>query len=143
MPSGAPGKAGSQFDLTNKFHSQGLAAGGSAVLDAINRGKVHLAKFILDAGEQDVVNTRDFKGKTPLIRACYIKVKANCISIRLIVASIYITISLKSKPLEKGKDDDVYLKLIIIYTLHCKNSPFFDGVHLKIKFLGIIYQFSP
>lgn len=43
-------------------------------MDAINKGKIHLAKFILDAGEYDIVNTRDFKGKTPLIRACYIKV---------------------------------------------------------------------
>ena len=66
-----------QFQVTNPYHSQGLAAGGSALLDAINRGKVHLAKFILDAGECDVVNTRDFKGKTPLIRACYIKVCLN------------------------------------------------------------------
>ena len=65
----------SQFEVKNKYHSQGIAAGGSALLDAVNRGKVHLAKFILDAaGEDDVVNTRDFKGKTPLIRACYIRV---------------------------------------------------------------------
>ena len=63
-----------QFEVNNPYHSQGLAAGGSALLDAINRGKVHLAKFILDAGESNVVNTRDFKGKTSLIRACYIKV---------------------------------------------------------------------
>jgi len=63
-----------QFQVTNPYHSQGIAAGGSALLDAINKGKVHLAKFILDAGECDTVNTRDFKGKTPLIRACYIKV---------------------------------------------------------------------
>ena len=75
MPIGVTqSKVGTQFDLSNRYHSQGLAAGGSALLDAINRGKVHLAKFILDAGESDVVNTRDFKGKTPLIRACYIKV---------------------------------------------------------------------
>ena len=68
----------SQFEVKNKYHSQGLAAGGSALLDAVNRGKVHLAKFILDAaGEDDVVNTRDFKGKTPLIRACYIRVSCN------------------------------------------------------------------
>lgn len=64
-----------QFEVNNPYHSQGLAAGGSALLDAINRGKVHLAKFILDAGESNVVNTRDFKGKTSLIRACYIKVR--------------------------------------------------------------------
>ena len=64
----------SQFEVNNPYHSQGLAAGGSALLDAVNRGKVHLAKFILDAGESNVVNTRDFKGKTSLIRACYIKV---------------------------------------------------------------------
>ena len=65
----------SQFEVKNKFHSQGMAAGGSALLDAVNRGKVHLAKFILDAaGEDDVVNTKDFKGKTSLIRACYIRV---------------------------------------------------------------------
>ena len=61
-------------EVRHRYHSQGLAAGGSALLDAINRGKVHLAKFILDAGEYDVVNTRDFNGKTPLIRAVYIKV---------------------------------------------------------------------
>ena len=66
-----------QFEIGNPYHSQGLATGGSALLDAINRGKVHLAKFILDAGEYDVVNTRDFKGKTPLIRACYIKVSSD------------------------------------------------------------------
>jgi hypothetical protein len=64
-----------EFQIYHPYHSQGLAAGGSALLDAINRGKVHLAKFILDAGELDIVNTRDFKGKTPLIRACYIKVQ--------------------------------------------------------------------
>ena len=40
--------------------------------------QVHLAKFILDAGDDpEIVNTRDFKGKTPLIRACYIKVRKN------------------------------------------------------------------
>ena len=65
----------SEFQVYHPYHSQGLAAGGSALLDAINRGKVHLAKFILDAGEMGTVNTRDFKGKTPLIRACYIKVR--------------------------------------------------------------------
>jgi len=63
-----------EFQVYHPYHSQGLAAGGSALLDAVNRGKVHLAKFILDAGEMGIVNTRDFKGKTPLIRACYIKV---------------------------------------------------------------------
>jgi len=63
-----------EFQIHHPYHSQGLAAGGSALLDAINRGKVHLAKFILDAGELDIVNTRDFKGKTPLIRTCYIQV---------------------------------------------------------------------
>jgi hypothetical protein len=67
--------AAGEFQIYHPYHSQGLAAGGSALLDAINRGKVHLAKFILDAGELDIVNTRDFKGKTPLIRACYIKVR--------------------------------------------------------------------
>ena len=66
-----------EFQVYHPYHSQGLAAGGSALLDAINRGKVHLAKFILDAGELGTVNTRDFKGKTPLIRACYIKVRQN------------------------------------------------------------------
>jgi len=65
----------SEFQVYHPYHSQGLAAGGSALLDAVNRGKVHLAKFILDAGEIGIVNTRDFKGKTPLIRACYIKVR--------------------------------------------------------------------
>ena len=63
-----------QFEVRNPYHSQGLAAGGSALLDAINRGKVHLAKFLLEADDSNAVNTRDFKGKTPLIRACYIKV---------------------------------------------------------------------
>jgi len=63
-----------EFQIRHPYHSQGLAAGGSALLDAIDRGKVHLAKFILDAGEYDIINTKDFKGKTPLIRACYIKV---------------------------------------------------------------------
>ena len=45
------------------------------MLDAITRGKIHLAKFILDAGESSTVNTKDFKGKTPLIRSCYIRVR--------------------------------------------------------------------
>ena len=63
-----------QFEVQHRYHSQGLAAGGSALLDAVNKGKTHLAKFILDAGEYDIVNTRDFKGKTPLIRASYLKV---------------------------------------------------------------------
>jgi len=35
----------SEFQVYHPYHSQGLAAGGSALLDAINRGKVHLAKF--------------------------------------------------------------------------------------------------
>lgn len=64
------------FDMDNPYNSQSLAAGGSALLDAINRGKVHLAKFILDAGEYGIANTKDFKGKTPLIRSCYIRVSA-------------------------------------------------------------------
>ena len=52
-----------------------MPSGGSAVLDAVTKGKIHLAKFILDAvGQPDVVNTKDFKGKTPLIRVAYIKV---------------------------------------------------------------------
>jgi len=69
-------------EVRHRYHSQGLAAGGSALLDAINRGKVHLAKFILDAGEYDVVNTRDFNGKTPLIRAVYIKVGSTaCVNV--------------------------------------------------------------
>ncbi|XP_064623158.1 ankyrin repeat domain-containing protein 63-like [Lineus longissimus] len=49
------------------------ASGGSALLDAINRNKIHLAKFILDAVDHEVVNCKDFKGKTPLIRSVYIK----------------------------------------------------------------------
>ena len=72
--SGAGRGRKSTFDLGSPYNSQSLAAGGSALLDAINRGKVHLAKFILDAGEYDAANVRDFKGKTPLIRACYIRV---------------------------------------------------------------------
>jgi len=53
-------------------------------------GKVHLAKFILDAGEIGIVNTRDFKGKTPLIRACYIKVRTHrAVSCFALSASIH------------------------------------------------------
>jgi len=63
------------FEMRRRNQSQNLAAGGSALLDAVNKGKVHLAKFILDAADCDVVNTRDFNGKTPIIRACYIKVR--------------------------------------------------------------------
>ena len=80
MLNGRPSRKNSvagEFDLRNRFHSQGLAAGGSELLDAINKGKVHLAKFILEAGDYDVVNTRDFNGKTPLIRACYIQVRGH------------------------------------------------------------------
>jgi len=50
---------------------------GNALLDAINRGKVHLGKFILDAAGDDVnslVNYCDFHGKTPLMRSVYIEV---------------------------------------------------------------------
>ena len=53
---------------------------GSALLDAINRNKVHLAKFILDAIDEDlaaVVNFRDFKGKSPLIRSVYLPVSTS------------------------------------------------------------------
>jgi len=66
------------FDVRHRFQSErpvvGLAAAGSALLDAVNKGKVHLAKFILEAADCDVVNTRDFNGKTSLMRACYIQV---------------------------------------------------------------------
>ena len=50
--------------------SLGQVSGGAAIHDAIAKGKIHLAKFILDAVEgQSVVNSRDVHGKTPLIRA--------------------------------------------------------------------------
>ena len=73
------------FTLVTCLHrafcfSQSMAAGGSALLDAINRGKIHLAKFILDASDPSTVNTKDFKGKTPLIRACYLIVRVCCFS---------------------------------------------------------------
>ena len=53
---------------------EGIDTGGPALLDAILRGKIHLAKFILEAMDNSLVNYRDFKGKTPLMRACAIKV---------------------------------------------------------------------
>ncbi|ESO07914.1 hypothetical protein HELRODRAFT_169618 [Helobdella robusta] len=63
-----------EFQVSHPYHTQGLAAGGSALFDAVNRGQVHLAKFLLDAAvSPDVVNMRDFNGKTPLIRCCYVK----------------------------------------------------------------------
>lgn len=50
--------------------SLGQVSGGAAIHDAVAKGKIHLAKFILDAVEgQSVVNSRDLHGKTPLIRA--------------------------------------------------------------------------
>nr|XP_054759633.1 ankyrin repeat domain-containing protein 17-like [Lytechinus pictus] len=50
--------------------SLGQISGGAAIHDAVAKGKIHLAKFILDAVEgQAVVNSRDSHGKTPLIRA--------------------------------------------------------------------------
>lgn len=59
---------------TDRRRSLGQFSGGSALLDAIPKGKIHLARFILDAVDGNVVNTKDFQGKTPLIRAVYIKV---------------------------------------------------------------------
>ena len=41
---------------------------------AIRKGKIRLTKFILDAAPNDIVNYADFKGKTPLIIACALKV---------------------------------------------------------------------
>ncbi|XP_072165356.1 uncharacterized protein [Diadema setosum] len=50
--------------------SLGQVSGGAAIHDAVAKGKIHLAKFILDAVEShNVVNSRDAHGKTPLIRA--------------------------------------------------------------------------
>ena len=63
-----------QYHVNHRYHSQGVAAGGSALLDAVDSAKLRLAKFILEASDSTIVNTRDFKGKTPLTRACYIKV---------------------------------------------------------------------
>ncbi|CAH1791802.1 unnamed protein product [Owenia fusiformis] len=67
-------------------YTQSLASGGSALLDAINKGKVHLARFVLDASEHNVVNTRDIKGKTALMRVCYVKEeKTRCKAIELLI----------------------------------------------------------
>ncbi|XP_071797263.1 uncharacterized protein [Asterias amurensis] len=50
--------------------SLGQVSGGVAIHDAVVKGKIHLAKFILDAVDSHtVVNSRDTHGKTPLIRA--------------------------------------------------------------------------
>ncbi|KAK3092697.1 hypothetical protein FSP39_006054 [Pinctada imbricata] len=43
------------------------------LFNAIRKGKIRLAKFILDAAPVDLVNCSDFKGKTPLIIACSLK----------------------------------------------------------------------
>ncbi|XP_022083134.1 POTE ankyrin domain family member A-like [Acanthaster planci] len=54
--------------------SLGQVSGGVAIHDAVVKGKIHLAKFILDAVESHtVVNSRDAHGKTPLIRAVRIE----------------------------------------------------------------------
>ncbi|XP_074662945.1 uncharacterized protein LOC141915347 [Tubulanus polymorphus] len=67
-----------------------MSQAGSNLLDAINRGKVHLAKFILDAvapDDYEVVNTRDFKGKSPIIRCCYIKEeRTRCKAVQLLLS---------------------------------------------------------
>ncbi|XP_038075441.1 POTE ankyrin domain family member J-like [Patiria miniata] len=58
----------------NRRTSLGQVSGGVAIHDAVVKGKIHLAKFILDAVEsQTVVNSRDAHGKTPLIRAVRIE----------------------------------------------------------------------
>ncbi|XP_022110338.1 uncharacterized protein LOC110989933 [Acanthaster planci] len=50
--------------------SLGQISGTLAIHNAVAKGKIHLAKFILDAVEgQPLVDARDAHGKTPLIRA--------------------------------------------------------------------------
>ncbi|XP_063425835.1 ankyrin repeat domain-containing protein 27-like [Mytilus trossulus] len=46
---------------------------GRMLFDAIRKGKQHLVRFILEASPGNIVNARDFNGKTPLIVACTIK----------------------------------------------------------------------
>ncbi|XP_038071393.1 ankycorbin-like [Patiria miniata] len=54
--------------------SLGQVSGAIAIHDAVAKGKIHLAKFILDAVEgQSLVDAQDVHGKTPLIRATRIK----------------------------------------------------------------------
>ncbi|XP_071963176.1 uncharacterized protein [Antedon mediterranea] len=51
--------------------SMGQQSGAGALHDAISKGKVHLARFIIEATEErTLVNVKDTHGKTPLIRAC-------------------------------------------------------------------------
>lgn len=47
---------------------------GRVLFDAIRNGKQHLVRFILEAAPGNVVNARDFNGKTALIVVSSIKV---------------------------------------------------------------------
>ena len=64
--------------LLKRSNTQGVITGGPALIDAINRAKLHLAKFILQAVDKNsqIIEYKDFKGKTALIRATYIKVSS-------------------------------------------------------------------
>lgn len=54
--------------------SMGQLSGASALHDAVAKGKLHLARFILDAVDgEGPVNSQDKHGKTPLLRAVRIE----------------------------------------------------------------------
>ncbi|XP_006820880.1 uncharacterized protein LOC102806918 [Saccoglossus kowalevskii] len=76
--SGASPNASSWYERAlsitdRRRRSLGQTSGAAAIHDAIAKGKVHLARFILDAVDGDIVNALDIHGKTPLIRACKIR----------------------------------------------------------------------
>lgn len=49
---------------------------GRMLFDAIRKGKQHLVRFILQAAPGNIVNARDFNGKTALIVVSSIKVSS-------------------------------------------------------------------
>lgn len=49
---------------------------GRMLFDAIRKGKQHLVRFILEAAPGNIVNARDFNGKTALIVVSSIKVSS-------------------------------------------------------------------
>jgi len=51
-------------------------ADGRMLFDAIRKGKQHLVRFILEAAPGNIVNARDFNGKTALIVVSSIKVSS-------------------------------------------------------------------
>ncbi|XP_067844505.1 ankyrin repeat domain-containing protein 63 [Heptranchias perlo] len=56
--------------------SPGEQAGARALLDAISKDKIHLARFILDALDGRIVNARSERAQTPLISAVLLPLPA-------------------------------------------------------------------